>query len=113
LTILLARLKQAAKWLWASAALLAAGMAWVLIGWWLSRRRTNALAPDPIDRAINRYDRVTAVAKARAAVEIAVARETNRQERARLLDVLRTQDYADEDEQIDRLIAEGKRLRGE
>jgi hypothetical protein len=109
-TILLARLKQSARWLWAAAGLLAAGCAWVLVGWWLSRRRPELAAADPVDLALQRYDRTTAVANARAAVEIAVHREKDRAVRAELMEALA---LGDEDEEIARLIAVGKKVRGE
>jgi len=100
MTVLIARLKQAAKWIGAII------MFSVLASIALFRKRRQ----DPLDRAIDRYDRQTAEASARAAVEIAVARTRRGEERERLLDILRDED---EERQVDRLIDEAKRLRGE
>lgn len=111
MAVVLARLKQSARWLWAAAGLLGAGVAWVLWGW-LRRRHPELAAADPVDLALQRYDRTTAVANARAAVEIAVHREKDRQVRAELLDALRKDD-PDEDAQIERLIKVAAKVRGE
>lgn len=110
MTVILARAKQAAKWAWAIAALTAVGVTWALWGW---LRRPRGLGPaqvDPVDIALTRYDRRTAEATARAAVQIAAAQEKDHAVRAELLEVLA---LGDEDAAIDRLIAVGKRVRGE
>ncbi len=105
MTVLLARAKQYAKWLLAVAALVA------MAAWAIFRKRPQSvLKPHPLDEALNRYERQTAVASARAAVEIASARTTLKTEQARLMDILRDQD---EDRRNDRLIEEAKRLRGD
>jgi hypothetical protein len=113
MTILLARLKQAAKWAWALLAFAGAATFGVML--YRLKKRGNSLgpAPDPIDRALAKYTRTTDEATYRAAVEIAVRQEKDLQVRAELIDALRTGEYADEDAAIDRLIAVGKRVRGE
>ncbi|HKO84453.1 MAG TPA: hypothetical protein VJ140_07785 [Actinomycetota bacterium] len=105
MTPLLARLRQAARW---------TGAALVLLGvvtWaWLRRRASTRLVGAPIDEAVERYRRETAVASARAAVQIEAARTPLRIERAQLLDILRDDD---EDRQAQRLIEAARRIRGE
>ncbi len=105
MTIVIARIKQGGKWLLAVALLVgAAALAFF-------RFRKAVVHPaDPIDLALQRYERQTATATARAAVEIAVARTKSKAEQDRLMDILKD---TDEERQIDRLIAEAARLKGE
>ncbi len=106
MTIVIARIKQGGKWLFAALAFVGVAI------WAYFRIRRPALvhSPDPIDLALQRWDRITRVADARYVVEVAAARTTLKVEQARLLDLLRN---TDEDAQIDRLIAEAARLKGE
>ena len=113
MTVLLARLKQAAKWAWALLAFAAAATFGVML--YRMRKQGNSLsAPDPIDRAIAKYTRTTDEATYRAAVEIAAGQEKDLAVQAELIDVLRkAKTPGEEDAQIDKMIAVGKRVRGE
>jgi hypothetical protein len=102
LTPLLARLRQAARWVWALLIPVGAALAYVF---YVRRRIPRA---EPLDAAIARARRQVDIANAKAAVEIEAARTTNKAEQAELLEALR---HADEDEQIDRLIEVGRRIR--
>ena len=105
MTVLLARLKIAAKWLLAIAGLI--GTAALL---YFRRKRPELLGLDPVDAALQKYERQTEVAGARYAVEVAVVRTRTAAEREQLLDILR-----DEDElrQTVRLIEAARKLKGE
>lgn len=105
MTVLVARLKQAAKWVLAISVLVAVAAVALL-----RKRRQSVLEPDPVGLALEAYERKVAAGNARAAVEIAVVRTTSRAERARLIDVLND---TDEERGIDRLIAEAERIKAE
>jgi hypothetical protein len=108
MTILLARLKQAARWLWAGLVVFGGVLA-VALGYLLLRRRGLDVG-DAIDVRLMRHQREVDLANARAAVEIEAARAPSRQERAQLIEILKD---TDEDRQAERLIAAARRIRGE
>jgi hypothetical protein len=103
--IALASLKRAAKWLVAIAVLVGAA-AWALT----RKRRRSVLHPDPVDLALQAYERRTQVAGAQYAVETAIARERKGAKRDHLLEILRDED---EDRRNDRLIETAERLKGD
>jgi hypothetical protein len=102
LTALLARLRQVARWV---LALL------IPVGAWFAyrvARRKPALPVDPMQVAVAKSRRMVEEANARAAVQIAAGREQDRARQAWLLDALKE---TGEDEQIDRLIEVGRKIR--
>jgi hypothetical protein len=103
--VALAGLKRAAKWLLAIAVLVGAA-AWALT----RKRRRSVLHPDPVDLALQAYERRTQVAGAQYTVETAAAREKKGAKRDYLLEVLRDED---EDRRNDRLIETAERLKGD
>jgi hypothetical protein len=103
--IFLARLKQAAKWLVAISVLVVAA-AWALT----RKRRRSVLHPDPVDLALQAYERRTQIAGAQYTVEVAAVRERKGAKRDHLLEILRDED---EDRRNDRLIETAERLKGE
>lgn len=105
MTVTWARIKLAGKW--ALAVALLVGAAFLAF---FKKRRQSVIHKDPVDAALAAYERTTAVASARYAVETTVARTKLKTEQARLLDILRD---SDEDRRNDRLIEEARRLRGE
>jgi hypothetical protein len=102
-TILLARLKQAAKYILAGLVFVGLAIAAVM------RFRRREVMEERTDLALDRWERTTEEASARAAVEIAVARARSDAERAALMDVLREADQGDQ--QLDKLIEVGRRIR--
>lgn len=106
MTILLARLRQAARWFLAS---LGATIT-ILAVYFLRRQQPRKVQDADIHRAIENARHARELASAKAAVEIAAARAVAGQERDELLAAL-----AEEDEEVQarRLIAQAKRLRGE
>lgn len=108
MTVLLARLRHAARWAWA--ALVAAGVVagYLLAGYRSRSSRRHGVTP--LDDAVTRARQMREVAGARLAVEIAAARATAGAERDELLAALAE---PDEEAQARRLIEQAKRLRGE
>jgi len=103
--IVLARLKQVGKWLVAISVLVVAA-AWAFT----RKRRQSVLHPDPVDLALQAYERRTQVAGAQYAVEVAVRRERKGAKRDHLIDILKDED---EDRRNDRMIEAAERLKGD
>ncbi len=105
MTVILARLRQAATWV---GVVLITGFALAAVYLGLRRRRPSGEVQ--LLDALERSRRVRELASARAAVEIAATRAKADAERDELLDVLND---PDEVRQAERLIAMGKRLKGD
>jgi hypothetical protein len=103
--IFLAGLKRAAKWLLAISVLVAVAAVALL-----RKRRRSVLQPDPVDLALQAYERKTQLAGAQYTVETAVAREKKGAKRDHLIEILRDED---EDRRNERLIETAERLKGE
>jgi hypothetical protein len=107
-TILLARLKHAARWAWAGLFAFV-GIVGAVVLYGLSRRR-SVDAGTAIDQEIERARHARELAGARMAVEIAAARAVQGARRDELLAALGEKD---EDVQAQRLIELARRERGE